>query len=151
MTAHFKQCIIYTYRLVGRLFDTENRNEKRKGSVSGAFYLIYLLSLSFARRIQTPTVPSVQGKSRSHGLLFSFFAKRGTSPLFYPVLPCSMCDYLLPPNFACTGVDHIIAQSLYKRLRIVHIEYKYFFLINFCCYPYIALSGTAHIKPTIVF
>lgn len=71
--------------------------------------------------------------------------KTRNRPLFYA------CDCLLPPNFACTGVDHIISQSLYKCLWIVHIEYEYFFLINLCCDPYIALSGTAHIKPTIVF
>ena len=120
----------------------------------GSSPVIRTMSLLQMQKAHFYVLPSFFHKNRADHMICSVYlifvmlhsiTKQGTVPCFmrYAVLST--------PNFACTGVDHIIAQSLYECLGIVHIEYEYFLLINFCCDPYIALSGTAHIKPTIVF
>lgn len=81
LTVHFVWCIIYTYRLVGWLFDTEKRNEKRKGSVSGAFYLIHLFSLFRAPHSNTRRIDRCKGRA---GLTAcSFLCQTTNRPLFY--------------------------------------------------------------------
>lgn len=85
LTVHFVWCIIYTYRLVGWLFDTEKRNEKRnekrKGSVSGAFYLIHLFSLFRAPHSNTRASIGAREEQVSRPALF--FCKTRNRPLFY--------------------------------------------------------------------
>lgn len=63
---------------------------KEERAVYPARFISFIYSLSFARRIQTPAHRSVQGKSRSHGLLFSF-AKQGS-------VPCSILRIPFFPN-----------------------------------------------------
>ena len=87
LTAYSDWCIIYTYRSVRRLFDSKKGNEKRKGGVSGAFYLFYSLFLSLSRAaLQTPTAPNGAREEQVSRPALFFFAKQGTVPCSMPFL-----------------------------------------------------------------
>lgn len=83
LTIHFVWCIIYTIRLVGWLFDTEKRNEKGKGSVSGAFYLIYLFSLFRAPHLNTRRIDRCKGRAGLTACSFLLQNKEPSPVLFY--------------------------------------------------------------------
>lgn len=81
LTAHFVWCIIYTYRLVGWLFDTKKEMKKER-AVYPARFISIIYSLSFARRIQTPAA-SIGAREEQVSRPALFFCKTTDRPLFY--------------------------------------------------------------------
>lgn len=133
LTIHFVWCIIYTIRLVGWLFDTEKRNEKRKGSVSGAFYLIHLFTLFRAPHSNTRRIDRCKGRA---GLTACSFLLQNKEPsLFYYSTPSIFFQYnsknrseFLVPNYVlpyestflpsgCTSMAHNTAYWYGKQCK----------------------------------
>lgn len=81
LTAHFVWCIIYTYRLVGWLFDTKKEMKKER-AVYPARFISIIYSLSFARRIQTPAA-SIGAREEQVSRPALFFCETRNRPMFY--------------------------------------------------------------------
>ena len=109
LTVHFVWCIIYTYRLVGWLFDTEKRNEKRKGSVSGAFYLIHLFSLFRAPHSNTRRIDRCKGRAGLTACSFLLQNKEQSPVLRIPFFPNIIPE--IEVNFWCQTTCHFIGIS----------------------------------------
>ena len=71
-------------KIVPDMREFVKRNEKRKGSVSGAFYLIYLFSLFRAPHSNTRASIGAREEQVSRPALF--FCKTRNRPLFYFML-----------------------------------------------------------------